>query len=157
MKKLLSAFAAILICLSMTISSFAAVSLNGEYTFVDGTTIYTFGEFEGNVDEVGVKVGDTLYPVSDAKLYQANKFGKFGIGLKDPKNTLGLEFDVKPYVKTGENVIEGEAVRAAKNVLASITSVTVGGKAISGFYPGTEETEFYFDGATEITLTLKAA
>jgi len=142
MKKLFTAVVALVICLSLTLTSFAAVTIGG--TFTDGTDVYVYGSYEGEADEVGVKVGERTYPLSEKKMFQANKFGKFVIGLRDAMNILGLEFDVAPYTVSGENEVTGEAVKAEKEVFDSITAVTVNGKMVSEFYQGTTETEFYY-------------
>jgi len=145
MKKLLSAILIFAMLVSPVLSGFAAVTINPDYTFTDGSTVYVFGTTDGGADEIGITAGGKDYSLSSRKMYQAEKHGIFGIGLKDSKNILGLNFNAAPYEIKGEEKTSGAEVNIEKtDVLNFVTDLTVGGKTVSGFAPGTAETEFYY-------------
>ena len=145
MKKLLSAILIFAMLVSPVLSGFAAVTINPDYTFTDGSTVYVFGTTDGGADEIGITAGGKDYSLSSRKMYQAEKHGIFGIGLKDSKNILGLNFNAAPYEIKGEEKTSGAEVQIEKtDVLSFVTDLTVGGKTVSGFAPGTDETEFYY-------------
>ena len=146
MKRLISITLALILCLGFTLQSFAAVSLNENQIYVSGTGAYVFGSFDVNdaITEVGVKVNGKNYPADSLKSYQMMKNGKFGMGFNDPEALLGSSYDVTPYYVTASGEVTGEAVTVRREIINTVTDVTVGGKSVAGFYRGTSETDFYY-------------
>lgn len=146
MKRLISLTLALILCLGFTLQSFAAVSLNENQIYVSGTGAYVFGSFDVNeaITEVGVKVNGKNYPADSLKSYQMMKNGKFGMGFNDPEALLGSSYEVTPYYVTASGEVTGEAVTVRREIINTVTDVTVGGKSVAGFYRGTSETDFYY-------------
>jgi len=146
MKKTLALMLAVLFAFSTVFSAFSADLLEVNYYFEDGNTVYVFGELSENeeFDEIGIYAGGKNYPLDDVKNYQAKTNGKFGIGLKDPATLLGVEFDVSSYKLLGEESTAGETKHISRNPHNAVSEITVGGKTVSNYYQGTEETDFYY-------------
>lgn len=121
MKKIISAILLGTFLLSFSLTSFAGVNLYGDYIFSDGEYIYTFGNVDGEFDEVGVKINGESYKLEDSKLNIAKITGKFGIGIKDSSNLLGSTYSAVPYTKSGESVVEGAAIEVVKE--ASVRNI----------------------------------
>ena len=109
MKRILTVLLALTLVLSLTLTSFAAVTINFSFKALDENGdeyVYHFGTFDPATDkEVGLQVGDNEYPLDDAAYEKAVSVGgKFGIGLIDKNNVYGGEYTVTPYTKDGSDV-----------------------------------------------------
>ncbi len=113
MKRILTVLLALTLVLSLTLTSFAAVTINFSFKALDENGdeyVYHFGTFDPATDkEVGLQVGDNEYPLDDAAYEKAVSVGgKFGIGLIDKNNVYGGEYTVTPYTKD-ENYVKSTA------------------------------------------------
>ena len=126
MKKNIMFFTAVILIFCMVVPAFAQVSLS-EYVFKgpgldpndDTVYTYTFGQFTGNPEEVGVKVvGNRDYKLSSDALTKAKENGGlFGIGLADTNNVISdSTYTVVPYVITAGEREEGTGKLIDKNM-----------------------------------------
>jgi len=145
--------------LSLLISTvaFAAPSVGYVFSVYENGNVfyYMFGSTEKDIDEVGVTIQGKDYNLDENALTKAQESGKFGIGIADPKNVLKDSFEATPYNVIGESRNDGIVKTVVKNEVPdedviALNSLTVNGKAVSGFYTGTTETDFYY-GLEEIT------
>ena len=98
MKKIFTLIVAVLIIASMSVSSFAAVTMS-PYVFrsteADGNTyIYHFGTRTDVNEEVGIEINGEKYK---AENFDTTTNTKFGIGIADPSNKLTSTYTVTPY------------------------------------------------------------
>lgn len=127
MKKFITVVLALTFVLSLSVTSFGAVSITHSFRAADENGeefIYHFGTFEPSTDkEVGLLVGNNEYKLDDEAYTAAVKAGGetgkglFGIGLIDKNNVYGGEYTVTPYTKTE---IGGE--RTESNPIAVVES-----------------------------------
>lgn len=158
MKKILVSVLAIAIAivLSLSISAFAAPVI--EYVF-GGTAddgnyyYYMFGHgVDNEATEVGINIKgrNENFSLDETGLEAAKTSTKFGIGIADPNNKLGDSFEATPYYVTeADGKISGSTKIVTKSETTDtdeikLTKLTVNGKAVAGFYTGTQETEFYY-------------
>ncbi len=133
MKKNIMFFTAVILIFCMVVPAFAQVSLS-EYVFKgpgldpndDTVYTYTFGQFTGNPEEVGVKVvGNRDYKLSSDALTKAKENGGlFGIGLADTNNVISdSTYTVVPYVITAGEREEGTGKLIDKNMEETVVDV----------------------------------
>ena len=140
MKRILSLILALVVCLSFSVSSLAAVS--GVINFYDQSTgtNYFFGRFEDTDEQVGFQINGKEY-VLDEEAYSKAKDASnlFGIGIRDERGILDTTYYATPYSYTGgvKTLYEDLKVSAVnydynRNMLETLT---VKGKEINAFSP----------------------
>lgn len=162
MKKLLCFVIAVVLTLSIAITSFAAVTINYQFKATDENGeewVYFAGTFEDGDTEVGLTVEGKDYKL-EADQYQKSKdYGnKFIIGLADRNNLFGGIYNVTPYALNAEGREEAEVISVNENEMSVKSDASLGtiSSEIGTVYPefNSETTEYYlYNAENNITLS----
>jgi len=163
MKKLLCLVIAVVLTLSIAITSFAAVTINYTFKATDENGdewVYFAGTFDEGDTEVGLSVDGKDYKLEPEQYTQSKNYGNnhFIIGLADRNNLFGGIYDVTPYAVNAEGREEAEVISVNETEMSVKSDASLGtiSSEIGTIYPefNSETTEYYlYNEENNITLS----
>ncbi len=162
MKKLLCLVIAVVLTMSIAITSFAAVTINYWFKATDENGeewVYFAGTFDEGDTEVGLSVDGKDYKLEPEQYTQSKNYGnKFIIGLADRNNLFGGIYDVTPYAVNAKGREEADVISVNETEMSVKSDASLGtiSSEIGTVYPefNSETTEYYlYNAENNITLS----